>query len=129
MAEDLNLRLTLRELQAPNLALQAQHARYLELNANFELKSSLIDANDKEKKLGTENKEIEEEIEKQKKKQRMKNTRNREIRSLELPLVSIGHVWTKLQHGPNVLGPNVTLIGKKEAQHTQPRSRLSHVLA
>ncbi|MED6212876.1 hypothetical protein PIB30_087645 [Stylosanthes scabra] len=80
--------------------------------------------NDKEKKLGRENEETEEETEKQKKKQRRKYIRNRENRSQELPLVSIGHIWTKLQHGPNV-----TPIGKKEAQHTKPRSRLSHVLA
>ncbi|MED6176831.1 hypothetical protein PIB30_092045, partial [Stylosanthes scabra] len=36
----------------------------------------------------------------------------------ELPLVSIGHVWTKLQHGPNVI-----LIGSKGSSTLS----LSHV--
>ncbi|MED6121853.1 hypothetical protein PIB30_033968 [Stylosanthes scabra] len=42
MSDDNNPRLTLRELQARDLAFQALHARYTELNSNFELKSSLI---------------------------------------------------------------------------------------
>ncbi|MED6225857.1 hypothetical protein PIB30_097710, partial [Stylosanthes scabra] len=78
--------------------------------------------NDKEKKLGIE---IKRQKKKQKnkrrnkgRKQRRKDTRNRENRSQELPLVSIGHVWTKLQHGPNV-----TLIGSKGSS----TSSLSHV--
>ncbi|MED6190908.1 hypothetical protein PIB30_110606, partial [Stylosanthes scabra] len=39
MADNPNQGLTLRELCSPDLAFQLQHARYPELNANFELKS------------------------------------------------------------------------------------------
>ncbi|MED6164925.1 hypothetical protein PIB30_094821 [Stylosanthes scabra] len=42
MADNPNQGLTLRELCSPNLAFQLQHARYTKLNANFELKSGLI---------------------------------------------------------------------------------------
>ncbi|MED6128258.1 hypothetical protein PIB30_095939, partial [Stylosanthes scabra] len=42
MADNLNQGLALRELCSPDLAFQLQHARYPELNANFELKSGLI---------------------------------------------------------------------------------------
>ncbi|MED6135813.1 hypothetical protein PIB30_050116 [Stylosanthes scabra] len=41
MADNPNQGLTLRELCSSDLAFQLQHARYPELNANFELKSGL----------------------------------------------------------------------------------------